>query len=169
LKNISFPIILFFLTVNSAFSQAQVAERSIASKINLEKLIFHSSGSNGFTPKIDLLVDSSRSIFVEKEFYLKKKSTEKHYSGYFKGRLTENEFTKLTDLLQDCNVDTLKFPVKNCCDRIVTTLIIYYNGQRKYFRSMETPPSTDKLILYLNSLGFTKKLRKTKEIVAIEE
>jgi hypothetical protein len=169
LKKTSFLISIVFLTFSTAFSQAQVRERLVTGKINLEKIIFHSSGFNGYTPKIDLIIDSSRSIFVAREFYIKRKPVEKHYSGYFKGRINGNDFIKLTDLLEDCNIDTLKFPVKNCCDQIVTTIIIYYNGQRKYFRSMETPPSADKLILFLNNLGVNKKLKKTKEIESLEE
>ena len=168
MKNEKFWRPLFFYTICFFFCLSRLNAQGGNSKINLQKIIFHSSGTTNYCPKIDLVVDSDRNIIVSREFYLKRSPVEKHYSGYFKGRVKKN-YAQLIALLETFNPDSLKFPVGECYDGIMTTIIVYYNGQRKYFRSMLPPPEAEKIILFLNNLGVNTKLKKSKEVNNLEE
>ncbi|HET7116958.1 MAG TPA: DUF6438 domain-containing protein [Hanamia sp.] len=135
----------------------------------MTKIIFHSSRCNGMCPIIDLVIDSNRNIFVNREYYKTKSDIDNRFSGQFSGSLNQNNYHKLIELLQNCNLDTLQFPDITCCDGPVTTIIIYYNGQRKYFKSMTPPRIALDLISFLKTIGNDKKLKKTTETRAIEE
>ena len=98
-------------------------------KIDLSKIIFHLSRCNGACPRIELEIDSSKKLFVDREYFKTKSETDPRYSGRFKGILTEDEFNKLVKLLQDCDLKTLKFPNSDLMDIVIVTIIVYYNGQ----------------------------------------
>jgi hypothetical protein len=82
--------------------------------------------------------------------------------------LTQKDFNKLQGLLQNANMDSLKFPNITCCDGVITTIIVYYNGKRKYFKSMTPPTEANNLIKYLKSVGENKKLERTNVTKNIE-
>jgi hypothetical protein len=51
----------------------------------------------------------------------------------------------------------------------VSPIIVYYNGQRKYLKSMEPPIISKGLISFLRTLAENKRLGKTNETKVIEE
>ncbi|MBG9378411.1 hypothetical protein I5907_19390 [Panacibacter sp. DH6] len=132
------------------------------------KIIFHSSRCNGDCPKLDLEIDSSKNLFVSRQYFKHKDEIKTPYSGQFQGTLIETDYNKLIGLLQNCNLDTLKFPDITCCDAVITTIIVYYNGQRKYLKSMTPPNEANDLIEFLTLLGDNKKLQRTNETKNIE-
>src|SRR5258706_14663412 len=131
---VKFSYFFIYLTFVFCFCKGQTAD-----KIHLTKIIFHSSRCNGICPSIDLEIDSSKNIIVTREYYKTKSDIDKRFSGQFSGFLDQSKYNELIGLLQNSHLDTMKFPDITCCDGIITTLIVYYNGQRKYFKSM-TPP-----------------------------
>jgi Domain of unknown function (DUF6438) len=137
--------------------------------ISLSNIIFHASRCNGTCPRLDLEIDSSKGLYIDREYFKSKGETDPRYSGQFKGTLTEQEYHKLIELLQDCNVKTLKFPASDLMDGVVITIIIYFNGQRKYLKSAEHPVNANGLLSFLTSLSDNKKLDRTNEIRNIEE
>ncbi len=159
-----FYFLLGCLTFAFSFCQAQTVE-----KIHLTKIIFLSSHCNGMCPIINLAIDSNRNVFVTRQYYKTKSNTDNRYSGQYVGSLTESNYIKLIELLQKCNLDTLQFPDITCCDGPITTIIVYYNGQRKYLKSMTPPEIAIDLISFLETIGNDKKLVKTSETRAIEE
>jgi hypothetical protein len=136
------------LTFAFCFCKAQTND-----KIQLAKIIFHSSRCNGTCPSIDVEIDSSRKIFVYREYYKTKSDLDKRFSGQFSGSLDQSKYNKLIELLQNCSLDTLQFPDITCCDTPITTIIVYYNGDRKYFKSMTPPRIANKLILFLKTIN----------------
>jgi hypothetical protein len=164
MAKVKFAFFYLCLTFAFCFSEAQTVD-----KIQLDKIIFHSSRCNGTCPSIDLEIDSSKNIFVNREYYKSKSNIDIRFSGLFTGSLNPANYTMLIVLLQNCNLDTLKFPDITCCDGIITTIIIYYNGQRKYLKSMTPPEAANQLILFLNAIGNDKKLVKADEIKSIEQ
>ena len=102
-----------------AFSSCKAQTKD---KINLSKIIFHSSRCNGTCPSIDLEIDSTKSLFVDREYFKTKSETDKHYSGQFKGVLSQSEYDKLLAHLQKSNIDILKFPDVTCCDGVITKI-----------------------------------------------
>ena len=158
-----FLFALFCLTVFVSSCKAQSKD-----KINLSKIIFHSSRCNGTCPKIDLEIDSSKNLFVDREYFKTKSETDKRFSGQYKGVLSQQDFDKLLGLLLSSNIDKLKFPKSDLMDGVGITIIVYYNGQRKYLTSPEPPNEANDLIQFLTSLGHNKKLQRTNETKNIE-
>jgi hypothetical protein len=138
--------------------------------IVFEKIIYHTTSCYGTCPTIDLEIDSNRNIYLSGSFYdstsMFKKDTAA--SGNFTGRLNETQYNRLISILQTCNLKTLEFPERMGADAPVTTLIIYYNGQRKYLKSMFPPSIAEELIEFLYMINQNTKLTKTKEKRTIE-
>jgi hypothetical protein len=118
---------------------------------------------------LDLEIDSSKQIFVSRQYFKHKDEIKTPYSGQFKGTLIEDDYKKLIALLKDCDLETLKFPVSDEMDGVEITIIIYYNEQRKYFKSPEPPSITKGLISFLTVLAENKQLQKTDETRLIEQ
>ena len=141
--------------------------------INFEKIIFHKTSCFGTCPIIDVEIDNKKNIYFKGEFY--KKDIE-HFgeldslnSGIFSGYLTDSIYNELLHLIQSCYLKTLNFKEIDCCDRPITTLIIYYDGKRKYLKSMVPPIIMKKLIDYLNLIYKKAILKPTQELKRLEE
>ena len=152
MKTTNFLDFIFCLTIVLSSCKAQTKDT-----INLSKIIFHSSRCNGDCPQYDLEIDSNKQIFVNREYFKDKDEIKTQYSGQFHGVLIQDDYNKLLRLLQNCNLDTLQFPNIECCDAVITTIIVYYKGQRKYLKSMETPTITNNLIVFLKAISRTTR------------
>jgi hypothetical protein len=160
IKNFHF---LLLFTVASFCCKAQSNN-----KVRLSKLIFHLSRCNGLCPKFDIDIDSIKNISVYREYFETKSEINKEASGQFKGVLTDEEFKKLLELLRDVKLETLTFPKNDMVDAVETTIIVYYNGLRKYLKSSEPPIIANKLISYLTLLGSNTKLKRVHEVKKFE-
>lgn len=168
IRNKLFFLITFSLVLcGGCWSQATNHQKK--NKMKFEKLIFHSSRCNGTCPKIDLAIDSHRNILVNREFFITKSQTDKSKSGQFKGNLTPEKFNELLQVLQKSNYENLQFPDITCCDDVVTTIIVYSGGKRKYLKSMTPPKEASALISFLHHLGVELTLEKTNDAVTLEE
>ena len=158
------------LTVFCGLSSAQLLSqnKSLNPDLHLSKIVFHSSRCNGLCPKLDLEIDSNKNIFVSREFYKTKSTIDKKNSGNFKGFVSNDNYLKLIVAIDFPGIDTLQFPDVNCCDGIITTIIIYYNGKRKYLKSMTPPQSAARLIWVLSKIGYDGNLEKTSVTKNIE-
>jgi hypothetical protein len=140
--------------------------------IKLEKIIFHTSSCFGTCPTYHLQIDSIKQamLYAEEVFpdnYEFKRDSSK--MGYFTGTIADTTYNKLISLLETCNLSTLEFDGAQCCDGSVITIIVYYNGQRKYLQSMFPPAIADSLISYLYAICARTALQKTKDKFIIEE
>lgn len=151
------------------YCTAQTLQLNKQDTISLHKLIFHSSRCNGTCPSISLEIDSSGNIAITREVYKTKSGIDKLLSGQFRGALTATDYNELKSLLQDCNLTSLQFPPVDCCDGAVKTIIVYYNNQRKYLRSMIPPEKAGKLISFLTQVGMQSSLPRVNELASIEE
>ena len=66
--------------------------------------------------------------------------------GYFTGKVSDTTFEKLITAIQTCNLRTLKMNNVLCCDGSIVTIIIYFNGQKEYFKTMFPPTIANELI-----------------------
>lgn len=164
MTKIKFLLALLCLTLPFLDSKAQTKD-----KINLSKIVFHLSRCNGTCPRIDLEIDSSKNLYVDREYFKTKSETDTRFSGQFKGVLSQQDYDKLLELLLSANIDQLEFPKSGLMDTVEKTIIVYYNGQRKYLKSPEPPKEANNLIDFLTSLGNNKKLKRTKDTRDIEE
>ena len=141
--------------------------------LEFEKICFHTSSCDGTCPVYHLEVTKDRKmrLFAEKVY----KTTAASFSdfdstkmGFFVGTVTDSNFNKLTRELQNIDIDNFTFEKADCCDGSITTIIIYYNGKRKYISSMFLPPKSGKLISLLNDICEKSKLTRVSEVFDIE-
>jgi hypothetical protein len=157
-------IIVITALLNPLFSKSQSAKTET---FTLQKIIFHSSSSQGASPLIDLEIDSNKSFKLYRYFYLNK--TDSLRSGNFKGLVTNKDYASIINLLRQCKIDSLTFSDILCCDAAEVTIIVYYNNKRKYFKSMFPPTAAKTLISFLFNLGISYELPINNEPHRIEE
>ncbi|MCX6238147.1 MAG: DUF6438 domain-containing protein [Bacteroidia bacterium] len=139
--------------------------------ISFEKIIYHTTSCFGSCPTIEIEIDNNRNVYLKGEFYKGDSMDEIDIikSGQFFGKLNDTLYKELINILQTCNLKTLTFPEKEGADAPVTTLIIYYNGQRKYLKSMFPPTIASKLIEFLYLVNERTDLTRTNEKRIIEK
>ncbi|MEI9945886.1 MAG: DUF6438 domain-containing protein [Chitinophagaceae bacterium] len=138
-------------------------------KMQFEKIIFHSSRCYGSCPQIDFQVDSTRNIFINRKYFKSKSEEDKSKSGSFKGVLDIDTYNDLLQILEKSDYTNLKFPDITCCDGVITTIIIYSNNKRTYLKSMTPPKESSALIAFLHKLGTESELTKISDAITLEE
>ena len=166
MRQIRYFVLLIVLIFVSHLSWAQSKNTD---KINLQKIIFHSSICEGTCPKIDFQVDSKKNIVVNREYVDTIYRKDESKSGHFKGVLNDTTFNQLLLVLKKSNFKRLKFPDIDCCDGIITTIIIYSDNKRTYLKSMTPPTEALELISFLYKIGAATRLTKTNDETTFEE
>lgn len=146
-------------------------EYNVDRTINFEKIIYHTTTCLGNCPEIDLEIRNDKSIYVNSKVYIGdwRLQFDSSRSGTFAGKLSDTLYNELIHNLQTCNLRTLTFPEKHGADAPVTTMIIYYNGQRKYLKSMFPPAIAYQLINYLFYINTKATLTRTDEKRTLEK
>jgi hypothetical protein len=136
--------------------------------ISFEKLIYHATRAwSG--PTISLEIDSNKSLYM-------------HYtnntggadsgmaSGNYSAVLDDASYKELIYNLQHCNLRTMRFGNIEGADSPVVTLIVYFNGKRKYLKSMFPPRISNDLLAFIRlRVQNFDKLIPTHEIRKIEQ
>jgi len=136
---------------------------NIDPSISFEKIVYHTTGCLGTCSVIDLEIDKNRNIYWDGEVL-----NNKDRSGQFKGQLSEALYDELINILKSTNLKSWSFPKKDGHDGAVTTLILYYNGERKYFKSMFPPTIAQQLIDFLYGLDKKVNLIRTDKKKTLE-
>lgn len=145
---------------------------AVDTSIKFEKIIFHTTECFGTCPVYHLQVDNSKQIKLNAQVVYKPRSgyqTDTASQGYFTGQLSDTTFEKLVKAIQTCNLRTLKMNNALCCDGSVSTIIVYFNGQRKYFKTMFPPTIANELIRTLYDICEEGSLTKTSDKFNIEK
>jgi len=146
-------------------------EYVIDKDINLEKIIFHSTGCFGSCPILDIEIDSNKQILYE-TIVFKERGNPKIDSlltGDFKGNLRDSNYAQLNSILQNCDLKDFSYQDDEYPDGSSREIIVYYNGKKEKFRSMEIPPMLDDLIDYFYRLNKMADLKRTTEDFKIED
>jgi hypothetical protein len=145
-----------------------------ASEIKFEKIIYHSSGCFGTCPTyhLEVLNDKNIKLYAEtvysgSRFTERKEDVEK--MGYFIGKLDNKTYEKLIKEIKAIDIENLTFDGANCCDASLKTIIIYYNGKRKYLQSMFPPRNAEKLISILREICNSSNVKRTNKKFNIED
>ena len=143
------------------------------SEIKFEKIIYHSSGCFGTCPTyhLEVLNDKNIKLYAEtvysgSHFTERKEDIEK--MGYFVGKLDDTTYAKLVKEIKTIDIENLTFDGGNCCDASLKTIIIYYNGKRKYLESMFPPKNAENLISILSEICRSNNLKRRSEKFNIE-
>ena len=144
-------------------------EFKIDNSLKFEKIVFHTTECFGRCNVYHLQVDSSRLVKLHRQLVYSQiigVPTDTTIEGYFTGKVSDSAFKKLIKALQTCNLRTLKMNNTLCCDGSVSTIVVYFNGQRKYFKTMLPPTIANELISILYNIcddsGFIKTFDKFK-------
>lgn len=142
-------------------------------KIKPEKIIFHTSPCFGACPTYHLEVQSDKGLRLhvervyqkDKGFSMEPDSTK---TGYFTGIVSDTTFQKLLTELETVGLDTLELNGPDCCDGSLKTIIVYYNGKRKFLRSMFPPDNIKGLIAVLYEIAEKSQVRRTDKPFGLE-
>jgi hypothetical protein len=127
--------------------------------IKFEKLFYHASQAwDG--PTVAMQVDSDKSMYMR--YTNNTGSLERGLAtGSYKAVLDDDTYKELIKQLQNCNLRTLRFGNIKGNDSPDITLIVYFNGKRKYLKSMFPPRISEGLLTFimLRLQGYGKLIR----------
>ena len=142
-------------------------------KPKLEKIIFHTSLCFGECSVYHLEVKNNKAVRLYAETVFKNTGKFNYQNdidkeGYFVGKATDANFRRLDSIIQNIGIDTLKFNDLNCCDGVLYTIIVYYDGKKKILKSMFPPEKANDLISTLYSICKESNVMRTDDGFEIE-
>lgn len=139
--------------------------------INFEKVVYNSSRCFGDCPIIHLEVKKDKTLRLSKMKTLRMskysaddnsvKKIEKEEFKFYKGKVNDELYNQL--LTELAKTDTLILEGRNCCDAPMKTIIAYYNGKRKYIKTMFPPAQGE------NLFGIFRKISESENQVDTSE
>jgi hypothetical protein len=138
------------------------------------KIVFHSIGCFESCLSYHLQINANKNmeLYVSDAGRLNRENNFKSDTsqmGYFSGSANDSIFEDLIKEIETIELAKLEFDGAKCCDGTITTIIVYYDGKRKFLQSMFPPQKADKLINILYGLCRNSKLTKTAKKFDIEE
>jgi hypothetical protein len=135
--------------------------------LSFKKLVYHATQAwNG--PSVDMEIDSNKTLYMH---YVNNSEGYDHglASGNYSAVLDDASYKELIYNLQTCNLRKMKFRDIEGADSPVITLIVYFNGKRKYLKSMFPPRIASDLLTFIGyRLQKVTKLIPSDEIRKIE-
>ncbi len=146
-------------------------ETTVDKSIRFEKIVFHTTLCHGSCNVYHMELNNSKryKLYVETVFDNNTFYRDSAKQGYFTGKVSNTLYNKLTNALQTSNLKTLRMKQEFCCDAPIVTIIAYFNGQRRYFKSMSPPIAANNLIQTLNQICDANKGVKTNKKFTFEE
>lgn len=138
--------------------------------IVFQKIVFHTTGCYGACPIIDLEINKEREIYLNGTFFkdFSMFDIDSTLSGQFKGVIDESLLNRLTFLLQTCNLKTLKVNENLEPEMAVTSLIIYFNDEKRAFKFNTTPAILTELVDFLTLINQEVSLTRTNKRRVLE-
>ncbi|WP_207512917.1 DUF6438 domain-containing protein [Longitalea luteola] len=168
MKKLTFSALSVVLVLLCSCKSPSAGSANPADDLTFSKLIYHLSKCNGTCPSMDLQIDNNKNVYVNREFYRTKSTIDSVNSGRFKGTLSQGQYNKLIEVLKKSKLDSLEFTPVGITDVSETTLIVYYNGKRKYLHSARPAPAAEELINFIKSVGNDRSLERTTEVKELE-
>lgn len=142
-------------------------------KSKFEKVTFQTTWCLGNCPSYHLEIDKNKKIKLYAQVYkasvlktpmgLDSSKLDLTKTGYFIGTLNEPVFDQLINELETIGLETIEFDGSDCCDGSVITIIVYYDGKRKFLKSMDPPHKADNLISIFEEICRTSILERSNE------
>lgn len=133
--------------------------------LHFDKLFFHSSECFGSCPLIDFAIDSTGSV----KYKFGGWAADSIKRGHFIGKMSDSVYSEFKNILRNCQLETLRWNSIECCDGVVATLIIYFNNERKYIKSMRPSILTSDLLSFLYTLDSKMEFHRTDQKFYMEE
>jgi hypothetical protein len=145
-------------------------------KVKLDKIIFHTSRCFGSCPAYHSQIDSNKTLLLHAEYVdntldiqTDLNNSDSSKMGYFTGQVNDRFYTELVNELENVGLDDLQFDGADCCDGSTKTIIVYYNGKRKFLKSMFPPKEANKLISILRNICESTNTQRTDKTFQIED
>lgn len=144
--------------------------KSAKEDFRFEKIMYHSGPCFGFCPSYHMQIDNNKTVLLKGDSTYNKRrgGGDDSRAGYFIGKVADTSYQKLVAELSKIGLDTLKFRGPNCCDAAMKTIIVYYNGKRRYLHAMFPPDHAHGLISTLNGIYSRNKFEPTQQRFEIE-
>lgn len=145
-------------------------EFNVDNSISFEKIIFHTTECFGSCNVYHLQIDSSKNIQLQVEVAYKNRSYQRDTSkqGFYSGRLSDSLYKQFIHAIKTSSLRQLKMNNTECCDGVVITMIIHFNGQRKYFKTMTPAMISSNLVATLYKICSAGNLTKTRAAFILE-
>lgn len=153
------------------FKRLQYPNDSI---FKFEKIIFHTSACHGICNVYHLEIENTRHFKlyaqtvwkITRDFHGVKDNSSQ---GYFVGRLKKDVYNNLIKALENRYFTKLDTDNILCCDASIITIIVYFNGQRTYYKTMFPQAMAKNLVNILQNICENNKRTKTNERFNIEQ
>ena len=136
--------------------------------IDFEKIVFNTSTCFGTCSEYHLEINKEGGVRLNATEVYNNRIRDTTKIGCFVGKVVDDSVKGIIDELIKIKIDTLKFDGVTCCDGSVITMIVYYDGKRKYLQSMFPPEKANNLINKLYGVCLDTKLKRTNENFVIE-
>ncbi|MCE7067415.1 hypothetical protein [Dyadobacter sp. CY326] len=122
-------------------------EQVIDTTFVFEKLVYHATQA-WFSPTVSLQLDNRKNLYLEinNGFYGHNKDLA---TGQYMAVLDDSTYKQCITILQNSSIRSLRFGNVEVKDSPEITLIIYFNGQRKYLKSTFTPRVANDLLSFI--------------------
>lgn len=146
-------------------------DHMVDTTLHFEKIIFHTDFCYGTCNVYHLQVNEAGTFRLHRAFMYKNKTyyRDSAAEGYFSGQLPDSLFQPMLHALRTINLRNLYMDTILCCDAPVRTIIVYFNGQRKYFKTAFPPRLMDRLIIALYNIGAYANGSRMNEPFKLEE
>ncbi|MFT3795474.1 DUF6438 domain-containing protein [Flavobacterium sp.] len=146
--------------------------KSAKDQFQFEKIAFSSSMCFGFCPSYQMEINNDRSVRMHGDSVFGKRfenaNIDRSKTGYFTGTVADTTYNKLLKELRTIGLDTVKFGGPDCCDGSIKTIVVYYNGKRKFLKAMFPPEHAHALIATLQDIYSTTPFVPTTQKFEIE-
>ncbi len=162
--------IIITLLILSTLKDCSQLEKTM----QIEKIIFHTSGCFGTCPTYHLQIEDNKQFKLYAETVYKKdaqnfsRDFDSTRMGYCTGVADDSLFKTVNIELKSIGLDTINFNGMEYTDGPQITLIVYYDGKRKFLQSAFPTNKASRLIASLYKICETSKLKKTNEKFTIE-
>lgn len=135
-----------------------------------EKIMFHTSACFGTCPSYHMEVRNDRTVLLKGDSLRFKRmpNIDNSRAGNFTGTVNETLYNKMVKDLREIGLDTVKFGGPDCCDGAMKTIIVYYNGKRKYLRAMFPPSHANELIGTMHKIYAEGDFKPTTQEIKVE-
>lgn len=147
-----------------------IACRPAREQFAFEKITYHSGPCFGVCPSYHLEILNDKTVLLKGDSLYNRRGTNYDYGrvGYFRGKVSDSSYQKLILELRAIGLDTVQFKGPDCCDAPMKTMIVYYNGKRKYLRTMFPPDHARELLSALTEIYSKTAFEPTPQRFEIE-
>lgn len=157
--------ILVFIILLASCKPAQETDT-----FKFDKIMFHTSACFGTCPSYHMEVRKDRTVLLQGDSLRFKRmpNIDNSRVGNFTGTVNETLYNKMLKDLREIGLDTVKFGGPDCCDGAMKTIIVYYNGKRKYLRAMFPPNHANELIGTMHRIYSEGHFERTDQNIKVE-